>query len=187
MELFLIFLRILESSGKMKPTYKITEVRWYTNSLDPTLLEAWPGLDFSTPWINQWLLFKPVCWIWSQAKCCWLTYHFSQLSLSVTYSSKLSVIKTLPLSSAFSLTQSGFFVSWYSFFLSQWGILHSCLIGLAWVIGLIWVFPLIMMMMLMVIYILRSNHVPGIAVIVLNMPSLWSNSHIFFHPHEETL
>ena len=39
----------------------------------------------------------------------------------------------------------------------------------------------------MVIYILRSNHVPGIAVTVLNMPSLWSNSHILFHPHEEAL
>ena len=147
----------------MKLTQKITEsddrqIPW----MQPTVLEAWPGLDFSTPWINQWLLFKPVCWICSQAKCCWLTYHFSQLSLSVTYSSKLSMIKPLPLSSAFSLTQVPLLhaiMSWYSFFLSQCGILHSCLIGLAWVIGLIWVFPLIIMMMLMVIYILRSNHV----------------------------
>lgn len=176
MGLFLIFLRILESSGKMKLTQKITEsddrqIPWTQR----TLPEAWPGLDFSTPWINQWLLFKPVCWICSQAKCCWLTYHFSQLSLSVTYSSKFlwwnhCLFPLPPLwLSQFPLLHA--IMSWYSFFLCQCGILHSCLIGLAWVIGLIRVFCLIIMMMLIVIYIFRSNHVPGIAVIVVNMPS----------------
>lgn len=126
MGLFLIFLRILESSGKMKLTQKITEsddrqIPWTQR----TLPEAWPGLDFSTPWINQWLLFKPVCWICSQAKCCWLTYHFSQLSLSVTYSSKVSVMKPLPLPSASSLTQSVSFTTCYHelvfiLFMSVW-------------------------------------------------------------------